>query len=168
MVEDLPTLKALIDWQQQSVRVFGKIHPQPRLTCWYGPTSYLYSGLTLPARELPTWLEPLRRRCEQLAGEKFNSVMCNLYRDGRDSVGWHADDEPIFRQSHAIASLSLGGTRRFLMKRRTGEDRQAFELAHGDVIVMARGMQRDWLHCVPKTKRHVAERINLTFRSAAA
>lgn len=157
-------LRASIDWQQRSVRVFGKAHPQPRLTCWYGPCSYAYSGLTWEPRRMPEPIARLRDACERITGERFDSVLCNLYRDGSDTVGWHADDEPLFGDDPVVASLSFGAARKFAMKRRDGSGHCSYVLGHGDLLVMGRGVQPDWLHSVPRTRRHVGERINLTFR----
>ena len=165
---DYSALRSAIAWHQRSVRVYGKSHPQPRLTCWYGPCAYTYSGLTWPALEMPADVELLRQLCERATGERFDSVLCNLYRDGSDTVGWHADDEPLFGGDPVVASLSFGAARKFAMKRRDGSERRNFMLEDGDLLAMGRGVQRDWLHSVPRTRRAVGERINMTFRTVTA
>lgn len=160
----LAQLREAIEFEQRSVRVFGRVHPQPRLTAWYGPKPYAYSGLVWPARDLPPLLAGLRDRVEALTGERFDSVLANLYRGGSDCVGWHADDEPLFGPDPVVASLSFGATRRFLLKRRDGSERLRFELTDGSLLVMPRGTQPHWLHSIPRTKRPVGARVNLTFR----
>jgi alkylated DNA repair dioxygenase AlkB len=158
-----------IAWRQDSITIAGRSIPQPRLTAWFGDpdASYTYSGLRLaPA----PWIEPLaalRRRVEQAASASFNSVLCNLYRDGRDSVGWHADDEPELGAEPLIASVSLGATRRFVMRpTRRAVDASPVELPlrHGALLVMGGATQRLYRHGVPKQPSVADPRINLTFR----
>lgn len=158
-------LRAAIDWQQRSVTVYGKTYPQPRLTRWYGPIGYTYSGLAWPADPLPPVLRALAEKTSAAVGVELNSVLCNLYRDGRDCVSWHADDEE--GMGATIASLSYGATRTFKL-RPAGAGRSprhtSYDLEHGSLLVMWPGVQRDWQHCIPRTARPVGERINLTFR----
>jgi alkylated DNA repair dioxygenase AlkB len=137
----------------------------PRLTAWHGAAGYVYSGIEMtPA----PWNEPLleiKAVAEAWAGQAFNSVLLNLYRDGRDSVSWHADNEPGLGRDPVIASVSLGAMRRFQMKHRRREARVALDLRSGSCLVMAGATQHHWLHQVPKTSRPVGPRINLTFRA---
>ena len=162
---DFVALRMAIAFEQRSVRVFGKVHPQPRLTAWYGPCAYTYSGLTLAAQPMPRLIERLRMECVQRSGGvQFNSVLCNLYRDGSDTVGWHADDEPLFGGDPVVASMSFGASRRFCLKHREAGERRNYVLNDGSLLVMGRGVQREWLHSVPRTKRKIGARINLTFR----
>ena len=138
--------------------------PIPRLTAWHGAAGYVYSGIRLtPAAWTPPLLE-LKALAERLAGERFNSVLLNLYRDGRDSVSWHADNEPGLGRDPVIASLSLGAVRRFQLKHRRLDERLALDLPHGSCLIMAGATQHHWLHQLPKTTRPVGPRINLTFR----
>jgi alkylated DNA repair dioxygenase AlkB len=114
------------------------------------------------------WNGPLleiKAVAEACASVPFNSVLLNLYRDGRDSVSWHADNEPGLGRNPVIASISLGALRRFQMKHRSSSRRLALELPHGSCLVMAGSTQHHWLHQVPKTARPVGPRINLTFRT---
>jgi len=98
----------------------------------------------------------------------FNSVLANLYRDGRDSMGWHSDDEPELGAQPAIASLSLGSTRRFVLKHRNDPSRKfALELPHGSLLLMRGATQANYRHALPRTARPVGPRINLTFRRIA-
>ncbi|EDY37490.1 DNA repair system specific for alkylated DNA [Cyanobium sp. PCC 7001] len=106
------------------------------------------------------------QRLREASGVPFNTALANLYRDGRDSVAWHSDDEPELGAHPVIASLSLGATRRFLMRRKADHrHRRAFQLSHGSLLWMAGSTQEHWQHCLPKTARPVAARINLTFRA---
>lgn len=162
-------LMADIPWRNDTITLFGRAVAQPRLTAYQGDAPYTYSGLTLPASPWHPVLADLRDRCAVLAGTRFNSVLANLYRDGADSMDWHADDEAELGPDPVVASVSLGAARRFQMRRkdRTGET-IGMELGGGDVLVMAGRSQTDWLHRVPKTKKPVGPRINLTFRFISA
>ncbi len=162
-----------IDWQQKSIKLFGKTIPQPRLVAWYGDpgASYTYSGLTW---EPLGWTEGLRSLKSQVEASvasmlgqtvKFNSVLLNLYRDGQDSMGWHSDDEPELGCNPAIASVSLGATRRFaLQHKRHKALKQKIDLSHGSLLVMAGETQHHWRHQVAKTTKVQEPRVNLTFR----
>lgn len=160
-------LTETIDWRQDSITIYGRSMPQPRLTAWYGDTgkSYTYSGLTMhPSPWTHTLLE-LKAKAEEVSGVVFNSVLLNLYRDGNDSMGWHSDDEPELGRSPVIGSLSLGGTRRFMLRHRAEKGlKHQLELTSGSFLLMQGTTQHYWQHQIPKTKRPVAPRINLTFR----
>jgi alkylated DNA repair dioxygenase AlkB len=164
-------LLATLAWAPHCVRVFGREHPTPRLCAWYGDAGarYAYSGQMLEPLPWPPALARLRVRLEQALGLRFNSVLGNLYRDGADSMGWHSDDEASLGPRPAIASVSLGATRRFLLRHRRRRELGTIELAlaHGDLLLMAGDTQRHWQHAVPKTRRPVGPRINLTFRCVA-
>ena len=130
----LPLVREAIDWQQRSVVVYGKAHPQPRLTRWYGPRPYPYSGLTWPAAPFPGVLLELAEKVSQAAGVRFDSVLCNLYRDGQDCVGWHADDEPLFGPDPVVASLSYGAaglSRRVAARPRASSSNMAISSSWG-------------------------------------
>jgi len=161
-------LRGAIEWAQRSVRVFGKVHPQPRLTRWYGEAPYKYSGLMWEPSQMPAIVETICAQVERLTGERFNSVLCNLYRDGSDSVGWHADDEPVFGGDPVVASVTIGAARLFKLRRNDGAASQDVMLGDGSLFVMGRGVQRDWKHSIPKTAKPCGERINLTFRQTVA
>jgi len=161
-------LLELVDWKQHVIRIHGKAIASPRLSAWYGDPGarYRYSGLTL---EPCTWLPILRRlkgKIEAACDAPFNSVLLNLYRDGSDSMGWHSDDEPELGARPVIASLSLGATRRFRLRHRRRREVAPveIELDGGSLLVMKGDTQRFWKHQVPKTRRAVGPRINLTFR----
>lgn len=153
-----------VDWEQRSIVMFGKEVDQPRLNSWYGDVTYTYSGITMTPRPWLPILDDLRDVCESLSGARFNSVLLNLYRDGRDSMGWHADDERELGPEPAIASLSLGAVRRFRMRHRDSREIVEIDPANGSLIFMSGLSQACWMHEVPKTKKPVDARINLTFR----
>jgi alkylated DNA repair dioxygenase AlkB len=153
-----------IAWEQRSVTVYGKTHPQPRLTKWYGEVPYCYSGLRWEPAPMPALLDRIRQVVERQAGAKFNSVLCNLYRDGQDSVGWHADDEPLFGGDPVVGSVSYGAPRLFKLRRNDKTASRDIILLDSQLLVMGRSIQKDWQHCIPKTAQAVGPRINLTFR----
>ncbi|GAB4189453.1 MAG: alpha-ketoglutarate-dependent dioxygenase AlkB [Wenzhouxiangellaceae bacterium] len=164
----LTILTTELAWTQQPITLFGKQVMQPRLTAWYGEPgiTYRYSGLTLTAQPWTATLTTIRQTVEMLSGARFNSVLCNYYRDGSDSMGWHADDEPELGPEPVIASLSLGASRRFVFRRRDNHrQRQVMELSHGSLLMMTGTTQRRWQHALPKTQRVSGPRINLTFRT---
>lgn len=161
-------LKDRIKWQQYYITLFGKTHPQPRLTAWYGDQDkiYTYSGMTLYPHK---WIKPLiivKEKIEPMINTKFNSVLLNLYRDGKDGMGWHSDNEKELGKKPVIASVSFGAQRRFLLKPRDKKNnlREEIILSHGSLLIMAEETQEYWLHQIPKTSKPVAPRINLTFR----
>lgn len=160
-----------IAWHTHRIRMFGKWVDSPRLSCWIGDPDarYRYSGTTLEPHLWPGALLPLRARLRQELGIDFNSVLANLYRDGRDAMGWHSDDEPELGPEPVIASISLGAARRFVLRRRDDPAvRCEFVLEPGSLLVMRGRSQRDWQHALPRTARPVGPRINLTFRQVVA
>ena len=161
------TLMSEIPWNQESFRMGGRVIKQPRLTAWVGDPDavYRYSRRDfVPTPWTPT-LRVLRRRLECVEHATINSVLCNLYRDGRDSMGAHADDEPELGPDPAIYSLSLGATRRIRFWHTEREEPSfALDLTHGSLLIMRGTTQRYWRHGLAKTKRNVGPRINLTFR----
>lgn len=164
-------LLAGVPWETHRIRLFGREVASPRLSCWIGDpgASYRYSGTLFRPRPWPAALLPIRERLAQELGVDFNSVLINLYRDGRDAMGWHGDDERELGRRPVIASLSLGARRRFVFRRRDDPSaRQVLELPHGSLLVMAGDTQRLYRHALPRTARPVAARINLTFRRIVA
>lgn len=155
-------------WTQRHVKIYGQLFPEPRLTAWYGDANkrYSYSGLTLDPLPWTPALLQIKARVDAAAGVGFNSVLLNLYRDGRDSNAWHQDNEPELGQNPVIASLSLGAVRRFQLRHKFNKELPKVELGlpHGSLLVMAGTTQHFWQHQIPKTAKPVAERINLTFR----
>ena len=147
-------------WEQKP-GIFG--HLQPRLIASYGDpgVSYRYSGVDNVALAWTATLLEIKNRIEAVEGH-YNYCLLNRYRDGQDSMGWHADDEP--EMGNIIGSLSLGATRKFRIRHNLSRKTQTFLAGHGTLIIMAGTMQQHWQHSVPKTKLLVDERINLTFR----
>jgi alkylated DNA repair dioxygenase AlkB len=134
------------------------------LACWFGDRPYKYSGLTLEPREFTARLRHLATVAAERAGESFNTVLLNLYRDGRDSMGWHADDEPELGSEPVIASLSFGAVRRFRFRHRESREVVEVALEPGSVLVMRGLTQHCWMHELPKTTKVTEPRVNLTFR----
>jgi alkylated DNA repair dioxygenase AlkB len=160
----LEALCAGLDWEEQHFTIYGRTVPMPRLIAMYGPVGYRYSGVVHPPRALPTRVDAIRRHVETVTGRAFNSVLANLYRDGRDSVGWHRDSDYASGGKPDIASVSFGATRRFELRDRQGHERAAIDLESGSVLVMTgEAIARFW-HRVPKTSRPLGPRVNLTFR----
>jgi len=154
-----------IDWRQEQAALFGKKIPLPRLTAWYGDHGYRYSGIQHEPAALTPLLSTLKSAIEDLTGAMFNTVLINLYRDGQDSMGWHSDDETTLGLEPEIASLSLGAERRFHFRHRQQNERITINLGHGSCLVMKGRCQACWQHQLPKTKRPIGPRINLTFRT---
>src|ERR1700730_10611930 len=154
-----------IPWQVETARIFGRDMLIPRMTAWFGDGRYSYSGiLHLPA-PFPAIIERLRARVEALSGASFKAALANLYRTGRDSVGWHSDNESGLGNRPTIASLSLGGERRFQFRHRETKQTITLGLRMGHWLIMAGETQRFWLHQVPKTAAAAAARVNLSFRN---
>jgi alkylated DNA repair dioxygenase AlkB len=164
----LATLSAETPWRHDEIFVHGRRVLQPRLTAWYGDAGarYAYSGVELTPLPWTPLLADLKARLEQASGARFNSLLMNLYRDGRDSVSWHSDAEPELGRNPAIASLSFGAVRKFQLRSRPPlpPARHEVALGHGDLLVMRGATQHEWAHQVPKTAARVGPRINLTFR----
>lgn len=151
-------------WKAERIVVFGKTHLQPRLTAWCGDAAYRYSGMTLPPTPWPPLLAELRDMVQQVTGCRFNSVLLNYYRDERDSMGMHSDDEAELGRHPAIASLTYGAARTFILKhKRTGETHK-LDLGDGNLLLMAGALQANWRHGINKAARTLGPRINLTFR----
>ncbi len=154
-------------WQQERLFIYGKWINVPRLMCWYGDSGahYQYSGVSHAPHPWNESLLNIKQDIEQFCGVCFNSVMANLYRNGQDSMGCHADDEKELGINPLIASLSLGEQRllRFRHKKRS-EQKLELVLMHGDLLLMAGELQHHWKHELPKTKKIKQARINLTFR----
>lgn len=156
-----------LDWQQHYIKLFGKILPQPRLSALYAENEfeYTYSGLTLQPLKFPPLLKALQQKLEKITDSEFTHCLANLYRTGNDSMGLHADDEKELGRDPVIASISLGAVRTFRLKYREEKDLKLdLELEHGSLLLMQGGTQHFWKHELPKTKKKISSRINLTFR----
>lgn len=158
-------------WRQDQLNFGGKSVPIPRLQAWYGEKNsrYGYSGLALSPLPWTPLLTELKERIETISDSAFNSVLVNNYRNGRDSVSWHSDDEKELGNNPVIASLSLGATRRFDLKHRHKKGQKfTCALTNGSLLVMGAGIQSNWQHQVPKQPAILEGRINLTFREVLA
>ena len=155
------------EWRQEEITVYGKPYLQPRLSAWHGDLSYSYSGVRLePLSWTPTLLD-LKARVEALTEHQFNSVLLNYYRDQNDSMGMHSDDERELGHQPAIASLSLGEKRTFLLKHKSRKDLKTVKLAlpAGSLLLMKGDTQQYWRHGINKEPQPCLARINLTFRA---
>ncbi len=168
--ESTPALNDIVastPWRHDSITLYGRTHPVPRLTALYGDPGATYTYSRLRHEPLP-WTPRLtawRDRIRDATGARSNSVLVNFYRDGRDSNGWHSDDEPELGDEPVIASLSLGVTRTMAFRRRDDATvRWNITLADGDLLIMRGDSQSAWQHTVAKSSRIVSPRVNLTFR----
>lgn len=153
-----------LPWKTEHIRIAGQTIPVPRLSCWFGDAAYTYSGITMQAARMTSSLADLRQKVQAFTGQTFNSVLCNFYRNQNDSVAWHADDEPELGMNPCIASISLGASRKFILRHKKTKHRILVDLSHGSLLVMAGALQHNYLHCLPKLTTTVQGRINLTFR----
>ncbi|MBU6154316.1 MAG: alpha-ketoglutarate-dependent dioxygenase AlkB [Bdellovibrionales bacterium] len=160
-------VRGQVRWQTREISLFGKKVLQPRLVAWQGDSgcSYRYSGITWNPDLWSPAVERIRELLAAATGFAFNGVLLNLYRDGRDSMGWHSDDEPELGQNPVIASVSLGASRRFLFRNRL-EQKQKVEvdLKDGSLLIMSGPTQQLWQHSLPRSAKAHEARINLTFR----
>ncbi|AVO51682.1 alpha-ketoglutarate-dependent dioxygenase AlkB [Ectopseudomonas mendocina] len=163
----LHTLVEQTPWQQPELFIHGRYHRTPRLTAWYGDPAarYRYSGTIHQPLPWTPLLDEVRQRVTETVGQPLNAVLLNYYRDGQDSMGWHSDAEPELGRDPLIASLNLGGSRRFDL-RRVGSTRieHSLTLEHASLLVMRGPTQHHWQHQVAKTRQACAPRLNLTFR----
>jgi alkylated DNA repair dioxygenase AlkB len=156
-----------IPWQQDDIRVFGKTHPQPRLTALFGNEGkpYSYSNIKMQPHPWNLLLQKIKSKVESVSDTNFTTVLLNQYRDGKDSNGWHADNEKELGTNPIIASLSFGAERTFQLKHNSDKDqKKSIVLEHGSLLLMKGTTQHCWKHQIPKTAKPVGPRINLTFR----
>ena len=160
-------LKNEIPWQQDNITVFGKTHPQPRLTSLFGNEGkpYNYSNIVMQPNAWNPLLVFIKNEIEEICNENFTTVLLNYYRDGKDSNGWHADNEKELGRNPVIASVSFGAERFFHLQHNTIKDQKLkINLEHGSLLIMKGTTQHFWKHQIPKTAKEIGPRINLTFR----
>lgn len=160
-------LRSQTKWKQDDITIFGKTHNQPRLTALYGNNkkTYSYSNITMYPQEFNRELLKIKSKIETIINENFTTCLLNLYRNGQDSNGWHSDNEKELGENPVIASVSFGAQRMFHLKHRyLPELKQKLILDSGSLLIMKGATQHNWLHQIPKTKKKVEARINLTFR----
>lgn len=164
----LQELVADTPWRAEEIIVWGKRYPQPRLTAWYGDPgrAYTYSGILMNPLPWTTRLAQLRQLVEDACDEQFNSVLLNYYRNERDSMGLHSDDERELGLRPVIASLSLGESRTLVFKHKKLRDLSAVNLPleSGNLLLMKGDTQRNWKHGISKSSKPLGPRVNLTFR----
>jgi alkylated DNA repair dioxygenase AlkB len=155
-----------IDWKQEKMNMYGKELLFPRLTAWYGDNEkpYSFSGITLQPKKWTPELLEIKKQVESKVDASFNSVLLNRYRNGNDSISWHTDAEKELGKNPVIASVNLGETREFQLKHIHTNEKISIDLSHGSLLIMMGELQHFWKHQIPKTKKTVGERINLTFR----
>jgi alkylated DNA repair dioxygenase AlkB len=156
-----------IPWQQDEITVYGKKYLQPRLTALYGNEGkpYSYSNIVMQPQHWTSSLQKIKLRIESTSEINFTTVLLNYYRNGNDSNGWHADNEKELGKNPIIASISLGAERKFQLKHNTDTtQKKNIILEHGSLLLMKGTTQHFWKHQIPKTKKPIGPRINLTFR----
>ncbi|WP_417369152.1 alpha-ketoglutarate-dependent dioxygenase AlkB family protein [Gelidibacter japonicus] len=154
-------------WQNDQAIIFGKLIVTKRKVAWYGdePFHYTYSKTTKSALPWTKELLELKQIIENQSGERFNSCLLNLYHSGEEGMSWHSDDEKDLKKNGAIASLSLGATRKFAFKHKVSKQTVSVVLENGSLLIMKGRTQSNWLHRLPSTKKISTPRINLTFRT---
>jgi alkylated DNA repair dioxygenase AlkB len=160
-------LQRELAWKTEKLLIAGRQVLSPRLVAWYGNPgiNYRYSSITHEALPWHQALLILKQKIKEQFAARINSVLGNFYRNGRDSMGWHADSEPELGKDPAIYSLSLGASRFFDYRRRDKScSKQRIELQPGSLLIMQGSFQEYWLHQIPKQLRVEEPRINLTFR----
>lgn len=165
--ELLASLQENINWKQEQIKMYGKTFDIPRMTAWYGDPNiaYTYSGIKVESNKwIPELLE-IKKTIEKISEVQFNCVLLNLYRSGNDGVSWHSDDEPELGDNPVIGSMSLGQERVFQMKHKKSGERKDILLNHGSYLLMKGATQSHWQHQIPKSKKVMGKRINLTFRN---
>ena len=160
-------LQQEIQWKQEPIKIFGKDMMQPRLTAWYGDVDkpYSYSGITMQSLPWTNTLQQIKTAIEKLAGVRFTNALLNYYRDGKDSMGWHRDNEKELGINPVIGSVSFGAARIFRLRHYDKKKLvRSIELTHGSFLLMRGETQHHWEHQIPKTNSTIGGRINLTFR----
>jgi alkylated DNA repair dioxygenase AlkB len=162
----LDALRDTIAWEHDTLVIYGRRIVTARQTAWYGdrPWAYTYSHTTKVALPWTAELLAIKALVEEVSGECYNSCLLNRYRDGREGMGWHSDDEDTIGPGSAIASVSLGAERRFDLRHKTTREKVSLLLAHGSLLVMRGATQQHWQHSLPKSTRIGTSRVNLTFR----
>ena len=159
-------LKTYQQYEQRVVKLFGKEFSAPRLEAFYSKNNqnYKYSGLILKGNKFTPMIERICCEVESFSGEQFNSVLINVYRNGKDSNGWHSDNEKELGENPVIASLSFGAPRKIHFRHNKTHFKKTIKMEHGSLMIMTGSIQHYWKHQVPKTTKVDGARINMTFR----
>lgn len=166
----LNVLLNTISWKNDEAKIFGRHIITKRKVAWYGDGHYSYTYSNTTRHSLPWTKEllELKSLAEKLTGAAFNSCLLNLYHDGDEGMAWHSDDEKALGKDTAIASMSFGAERKFMLKHRESKETVSIILETGSLLVMKGTTQTHWLHCLPKTRKVKTPRVNLTFRTYVA
>jgi len=166
----LTELQKSISWEQDVIRLFGKTFITQRRVAWFGdePYEYKYSKIGRVAKPWTNSLRYIKEVVESNCDETFNSCLLNLYRDGNEGMGWHADNEKELKLNGTIASVSLGAERKFSFKHKVSQEVVDINLENGSALLMKGEIQQFWKHCLPKSKKISKPRVNLTFRNIEA
>ena len=164
--EYVDSLLKHIEWKNDEVKIFGKHFITNRKVAWYSDNgiSYTYSNIIKKGLVWTNELLEIKNLVEQISGESYNSCLLNLYHTGEEGMGWHSDDEKSIVKNSAIASVSFGAMRKFSLKHKTQDQKISMTLENGSLLLMKDEIQRYWLHSLPKSKKIISPRINLTFR----
>jgi len=156
-----------IPWEHDQAIIFGKIITTKRKVAWFGDEEfdYTYSKITKKANIWTNELLALKQFVEKESKETYNSCLLNLYHSGEEGMAYHSDGEKMLKKNGAIASVSLGATRKFSFKHKENKHRVDVILEHGSLLVMKDETQTHWLHRLPPSKKVISPRINLTFRT---
>ena len=159
-----------IQWKNDEVVIYGKRIITKRKVSWYGDENYdyTYSNTTKKALKWTNQLIELKSIVEEKSGSKFNSCLLNLYHNGEEGMSWHSDDEKELKENYTIASVSFGAERKFVFKHKQTKDKIELILEHGSLLLMKDETQKHWMHSLPKTKKVLNPRVNLTFRKFVA
>ena len=160
LISDLP-------WESMAIKMFGKDITIPRLQCWVGDKGcdYKYSGKKLNRQDWTEDLIMIREKIYKELNIDFNSVLVNYYRDGKDSMGWHSDNERELGPNPTIASISLGSERDLVFRNKINKEVLPIPQTHGCLILIDGKTQKNWQHAIKKTRKVIGPRINLTFRN---
>ena len=163
----LNNLMEKIQWRPDELFMFGRKIITKRKVAWYGdrPYEYTYSKSLKTALPWNKELLLIKNRVEEACGERFNTCLLNLYHNGSEGMGWHSDDEKELKPNGAIASLSLGASRKFVFKHKASREKVELQLEPGSLLLMQGSVQTHWLHSLPVSKKIISPRINLTFRT---
>ncbi|TGJ98742.1 alpha-ketoglutarate-dependent dioxygenase AlkB [Leptospira langatensis] len=154
-------------WKNDEAIFFGKHIITKRKVAWYGDSNYNYSYSNTDKKALPWTKEllELKQFVEEQTGHTFNSCLLNLYHNGEEGMAWHSDDEKALGEDPIIASLSFGAERKFCFKHKNTKEQVSLHLENGSLLLMKDFTQANWLHSLPKSKKVIRPRINLTFRT---
>ncbi len=158
-------LEQEVAWETRTIKIFGKVFEQPRLIAWQGEQDYSYSGGLWKASSFSKSVLSIKEEIESITNTQFNGVLLNMYRDGKDSMGWHSDNEKELGESPIVASVTFGAERRFRIREKANRKNSfSIDLKHNSLLFMRPGFQNTYEHSIPKSSKAVGKRINLTFR----